>query len=386
MTAADRAQPDSLASDPTWFARGERPRWTCPPPPGEVVAFHRTLPGYSPTPLVELPALATELGVGRVFVKDESQRFALSAFKILGASWAITQALTSRTPHTRPGEGGAWSLDELRSIAAAQPAVLVTATDGNHGRAVAHMARLIGVPAHIVVPDVVPQEALDRIAAEGAQVSVIAGSYDEAVDEAARIAAAEPGGLLIQDTAWPGYETVPQWIVDGYATLVGELDEQLRDVGVEAPDLVAVPVGVGSLAQAVIAHYRRPGLPRHTAVLSVEPDSAACTVASLQAGRPVTVPTGATVMAGLNCGTLSSLAWPVIAAGLDAAVAVPDADTVRAVDDLGALGISSGPSGASSLAGVRAALTGHRGARRRAALHLPTGATVVLLSTEGTHR
>ena len=385
MTAADRAQPDSLASDPTWFARGERPRWTCPPPPGEVVAFHRTLPGYSPTPLVELPALATELGEGRVFVKDESQRFALSAFKILGASWAITQALTSRTPHTRPGEGGAWSLDELRSIAAAQPAVLVTATDGNHGRAVAHMARLIGVPAHIVVPDVVPQEALDRIAAEGAQVSVIAGSYDEAVDEAARIAAAEPGGLLIQDTAWPGYETVPQWIVDGYATLVGELDEQLRDVGVEAPDLVAVPVGVGSLAQAVIAHYRRPGLPRHTAVLSVEPDSAACTVASLQAGRPVTVPTGATVMAGLNCGTLSSLAWPVIAAGLDAAVAVPDADTVRAVDDLGALGISSGPSGASSLAGVRAALAGDQ-RDRRAALGLPERAVVVLLSTEGTHR
>lgn len=385
MTAADRAQPDSLASDPTWFVRGERPRWTCPPPPGEVVAFHRTLPGYSPTPLVELPALATELGVGRVFVKDESQRFALSAFKILGASWAITQALTSRTPHTRPGEGGAWSLDELRSIAAAQPAVLVTATDGNHGRAVAHMARLIGVPAHIVVPDVVPQEALDRIAAEGAQVSVIAGSYDEAVDEAARIAAAEPGGLLIQDTAWPGYETVPQWIVDGYATLVGELDEQLRDVGVEAPDLVAVPVGVGSLAQAVIAHYRRPGLPRHTAVLSVEPDSAACTVASLQAGRPVTVPTGATVMAGLNCGTLSSLAWPVIAAGLDAAVAVPDADTVRAVDDLGALGISSGPSGASSLAGVRAALAGDQ-RDRRAALGLPERAVVVLLSTEGTHR
>ncbi|MFN8080698.1 MAG: diaminopropionate ammonia-lyase [Kineosporiaceae bacterium] len=388
MTArsARRDTPD----DPTWYARPDRPTWSSPPLSDEVAAFHRTLPGYSPTPLVELPALAAELGVGRVFVKDESQRLVLSAFKILGASWAIARALTSRTPTSPPAppardDAGLYSLDGLRRLAAAQPAVLVTATDGNHGRAVAHMARLIGLPAHIVVPDVVPQEALDRIAAEGARVSVISGSYDEAVEHAARLAEAEPGGLLIQDTAWPGYETVPQWIVDGYATLVGELDEQLAEVGVEAPDLVAVPVGVGSLAQAVIAHYRRTGLSRHTTVLSVEPDTAACTVASLRAGRPVTVPTGATVMAGLNCGTLSSLAWPVIAAGLDAAVAVADADTLRAVDDLGALGVSSGPSGAAVLAGVRAALAGqHPG--RRAALGLPEQAVVVLLSTEGTHR
>jgi diaminopropionate ammonia-lyase len=216
------------------------------------------------------------------------------------------------------------------------------------------------------------------IAAEGAEVVDTGADYDTAVTTAAGFAQGHRDHLLVQDTAWEGYEQVPAWIVEGYDTMLDEVDEQLD----RAPDLVAVPVGVGSLAQAVVTRYRRPGAP-HPALLSVEPESAACVLDSLLAGTPVSVPTGATVMAGLNCGTVSSAAWPVLREGCDAAIAVTDDDALRAVTDLVRLGISSGPSGAATLAGVRAALTVPE---RRTALAVDATSTLVLLSTEGASR
>jgi diaminopropionate ammonia-lyase len=144
---------------------------------------------------------------------------------------------------------------------------------------------------------------------------------------------------------------------------------------------VVTPAGVGSLAQAVVTHYRRPGRP-HPAVLTVEPDTAACVLTSLTERRPASVRTAATVMAGLNCGTISSSAWPILRDGCDAAITVTDNEALRASADLGAVGVSSGPCGAATLAGVRSALTDPA---RRAALDLPADALVVLLSTEGRH-
>ncbi|MFD8970274.1 pyridoxal-phosphate dependent enzyme [Streptomyces sp. NPDC059568] len=349
----------------TWFVRRADPSWTCAPAPAEVRDFHTGLPGYVPTPLTELPSLAAELAVGRVFVKDESARLGLPAFKALGASWAISRVLARRAP--------------------GPPPVLVTATDGNHGRAVARTARLLGQRAHVFVPGSVHPAAVAAIEAEGARITRVEGTYDEAVRHAAD-AAAGPGTVLVQDTAWPGYEEIPGWIVEGYSTLFTEIDAQLSAASAEPPALVAVPVGVGSLAQAAVTHYRgggagtRPG----PALLSVEPDTAACVLASLVQGRPVSVATGTTSMAGLNCGTPSTLAWSLLRAGLDAAVAVTDDDSADAVRDLAALGVSSGPCGAASLAGVRAALTGDGGTGRRDALGIGPDATVVLLSTEGT--
>lgn len=377
--------------DPTWFTRPAARDWSCSAldPHREAARFHRELPGYRPTPLLERAEFAAELGVGRVFVKDESQRFDLGAFKILGASWAAARALIEREQAPPGGTG----LADLHQLVADRPATLVTATDGNHGRAVARMARLVGAAAHIVVPDVVAPDAVERIAAEGATVSVVAGSYDEAVDRACTVADRTPDGLLIQDTAWPGYDRVPAWIVQGYSTLLTEIDDQLDAAGAGGCDLIAVPVGVGSLAQAVVAHHRSAERDpaRRPIVLSVEPDTAACVLASLQAGHSVSVPTAETIMAGLNCGTVSALAWPVLAGGLDAAVAVTDGEARRAVSDLAAAGISSGPSGASALAGVRAALDGSASAARRSGLtprrarSLDDG-VIVLLSTEGRHR
>src|SRR5215469_7245053 len=339
----------------SWYFSPAARDWTGPSAPCGAYAFHRSLPGYVPTPLVPVPAIAAELGVGRVLVKDESSRLGMPAFKILGASWACHRVL-----ERLPG------------------ATLVTATDGNHGRAVARMAAHFGVEATVFVPGVMVPEAAARITGEGAQVVRVAGDYDAAVRRAAEFAGAQPGRALVQDTAWDGYEEVPAWIVEGYQTLLKEVDAQLNGT----PELVAVPVGVGSLAEAVVRHYRCPGA-AHARVLSVEPDTAACVLASLTAGRPVTVPTAATVMAGLNCGTVSGSAWPVLRAGCDAAVAVTDDEALLAADDLGRLGVSSGPSGAAALAGVRAALTDPG---RRAALDLDDDAVIILLITEGRTR
>lgn len=337
---------------PTWFSSPPARAWTAPDVGEGARDFHRSLPGYAVTPLVELPPLATELGVGRVLVKDESSRLGLPAFKVLGASWASHHVLLRQ-----PG------------------AELVTATDGNHGRAVARMAGHFGVAATVFVPDVMLPATAAAIAAEGAEVIRLGVGYDDAVRTAAAYAEESPGRALVQDTAWEGCTEVPAWIVEGYRTLLEEVDEQLGG----APDLVAVPTGVGSLAEAVVRHHRRPDAP-HPSVLSVEPDTAACVLASLTATEPVTVPTGSTVMAGLNCGTVSSAAWPVLRDGCDAAVAVSDEEARRAVADLGELDLSSGPSGAATLAGVRAALTDPA---RRAAFDLRGDAVVVLLSTEG---
>ena len=322
-----------------WYENPAARSWRTSPAPAEVLAFHQGLPSYRPTPLTPVPALAAELGVGRVLVKDESQRLGLPAFKALGAWWAIHRAVQEQ-----PGASE-----------------LVTATDGNHGRAVARRAAMLGLAAQVFVPDVVSDVAVDAIRSEGAVVTVVPDSYDAAVAEAAAYAGDDR--LLIQDSAWPGYEVIPQYIVDGYSTLFREIDVQ--------PDLVVVPMGVGSAAQAAVTHYRSGEVA--PALLGVEPASASCVTTSLLAGELLTIPTGKTVMAGLNCGTPSSLAWPVLRSGLDYSVTVEDDAALQAVDDLGAAGISSGPSGAATLAGLRAA---------RERLNLMEDSTVVLISTE----
>lgn len=340
----------------TVYRRPEARHWRCSPAPTQPGDFHRKLPSYAPTPLIDTPKLAIELGVGRVLVKDESTRLGLPAFKALGASWGIRQALVDFDPD------GPDTLDGLREHVAGRDIRLVTATDGNHGRAVAHFARLLGLSATVFVPAAVGQPAVDAIRGEGAEVVRFNGSYDEACR-----AAADADGILVQDTAWDGYEDIPAAIVDGYSTLFREISE--------VPSLVVVPMGVGSFAQAAVRHYR--STPGAVSLLGVEPDAAACVLSSLDAGGLTTVPTRDTVMAALNCGTPSSTALPYLLAGLDAAVTVRDEDTRQAVADLRELGVNAGPCGGASLAGVRAA---------RPTLDIPSDGTIVLICTEGAHR
>jgi diaminopropionate ammonia-lyase len=322
----------------------------------EIRAFHRTLPDYAVTPLVPLPTIATELALGSVLVKDESRRLGLPAFKMLGASWAVHRALARRDP-------------------GASTPRLVTATDGNHGRAVARMARLLDLPARVVVPAGVSPRAIALIREEGAVVEELPASYDDAVRRAAQLADADDASVLVQDTSWPGYEDVPSWIVDGYATLFAEAAEQSAERGLEI-GLLVVPAGVGSLAQAAVRFGST--LP-DCRVVAVEPDVAACIGASLAAGELTSVETGETSMAGLNCGTPSYLAWPDLRAGLAGAVTVDDEQARSAMADLAAAGVDSGSCGAAGLAGLRHLAV----APAREVLGLDDTSTVLLLNTEG---
>lgn len=337
------------------------------------IDFHRTLPGYAPTPLRDVPRLATELGVGRVLVKEESDRLGLPAFKVLGASYAIARTLAERFDLSE------LTLDAVRGAVRGQAVRLYAATDGNHGRAVARVASLVGATATVYYPPGITEAAKKAIATEGARAVEVDGDYDAVVARAAADAAADPTSVLVQDTSWPGYTDVPQWIVDGYSTLCLEVDDQLSALGLAAPDLVVVPVGVGSFAQAVVSHYRGAAADGGT-LLAVEPDRAAALVASLRAGKPVTVTTGDTIMTGLSCGTVSALAWPVLRDGLDGAVTVSDDQAAAAVEDLARYSVDSGPCGAATLAAARLVL-GQRGWRQ--AIGLRPDAVVLLLSTEG---
>ena len=307
------------------------------------VAFHRKLPGYCPSPVFDLVDLAADLGVGRLLVKDESNRFGLPAFKMLGASWATYRRLVERLG----AEPGPWStLDELAGfLTPILPLDLATATDGNHGRAVARLARLLGLGARIFVPAGTSAPRIEAIRGEGASCTVVDGTYDDAVARAAEEEA--PSCLVVSDTSWPGYDVVPRWVIDGYATIFAELDEQLRSASLPEPDVVLVPIGVGALAAAAADWFRRPALGHPPRLIGIEPATAACMGASVAAGHLVEVPgPHGSVMAGLNCGEASPVAWPIVAPAFDAFAAVDDAVAVAGMRALAAHGIVSGESGA----------------------------------------
>lgn len=361
-----------------WYEYSRARLWRCAPPDPAAEAFHRSWPGYSPSPLVDAPGLAEEMGVGRVLVKDESDRMGLPSFKILGASWAVFRALSARIG----GQPPATFAELAERMNPLSPVELIAATEGNHGRAVAHLARLLGLKCRVYVPSGTDENVVAAIRGEGAEVATVAGPYDEAVLRAADVVQrAGPDALLIQDTAWSGYTEIPAWVVEGYVTILSEIDAQVE---MEEGSLVAVPVGVGSLLQATLAHYRSSiDARRRPAVLGVEPETAACVLESLVAGELKTIRTTHTVMTGLNCGTPSGLAWRCVREGLDGAIAISDEEAVAAVDDLAGIGIATRPTGAAALAGARAALTGDGGPSRRRALGVDDTSTVVLLCTEG---
>ncbi|KAL1855009.1 hypothetical protein Plec18170_004421 [Paecilomyces lecythidis] len=332
--------------------------------------FHRSIPNYAPTPLVSLPDLANEIGVRGVFVKDESSRFGLPSFKVLGASWGCFRAVASHL-----GLATTADLDELRSHSKNSSITLVAATEGNHGRAVAFMGRLLDIPSLIFVPEHMDEKTRSFISAEGADVVVTQGDYDRSVQEAANYAHRTNGALLIQDTAFEGYEDVPAWIVEGYSTMLAEVEESLTELGLSS-SVIVTPVGVGSLAHAVSRYCKSREPP--ISVVAVEPDSAPCLLSSLSAGGPVTVGTSSTIMDGMNCGTVSSTAWPDLKRFIDACLTVSCFESHSAVQYLASRSVPAGPCGGASLAALRYLATSGK-----AVSLLNKDSVVVLLSTEG---
>lgn len=351
-----------------------------PAPAGDPRAFHRKLPGYTPTPLAASAGLAEACGLARVYLKMETERLGLPAFKILGASWAAFRTLEERlgiplAPWHTKGDLAAL-LTPLR------PLTLVTATDGNHGRAVARVARWWELNAKIFVPRGTASARAAAIAGEGAEVVVVEGSYDDAV--AAAAAAAGPRSLVISDTSWPGYTQVGQRVIEGYRTIFEEIEEELARRGEPLPDLVLIQSGVGALAAAAAAFFRSHPRNSRVRLVSVEPASAACLLASAEAGRVVTVPGPHTsIMAGLNCGTPSLAAWPAIEAGFDAFLAIEDEGVPGALRLLAREGIRAGETGAAGVAGLLEIAGPGAPPAARAALGLGPGTCALLLVTEG---
>lgn len=324
--------------------------------------LHRKLPNYAVTPLVR-----AETGLGSLWIKDESIRLGLPSFKILGASWAIFRALERRF-----GDIGPWhDIDELAALIAPHgPLTLAAATDGNHGRAVARMASLLGLQALIYVPEGTAAARIEAVESEGADCEVVAGGYDDAVRCSAEQASERC--LVISDTSWPGYEQIPAWVIEGYSTIFWELQDQFE----QRPDVVVVQMGVGALAAAAVRHYRRAGLEPRPFLIGVEPLDAACVLASVRAGEITTLAGSQhSIMAGLNCGTPSRVAWPLVSEGMDAYLSIPDERAHEAMRLLGAAGVVSGETGAAGVGGVLELLA--------AGYPRLEGAVVLVLSTEG---
>ncbi len=314
---------------------------------GDPLAFHTQLSGYEPTRLVASPRLADRLGVASVVVKYEQERFGLPAFKMLGAAWATFRAVAAFAAVDFARLSG---FDDLLRDGVRLPKRLVTATDGNHGRAIARLAKMLGIEAHVWVPSDMKQQRISDIEGEGAVVHVVDGSYDLAVTTAASHASHDV--IVVSDTAWPGYEEVPAWVVDGYSTIFREIDDQLAQMNHPAPTVVPLPIGVGGLATAAIVHF---GSRLDTKMIGVEPTQAACALAALRAGHVVTIDAEFdTEMVGLNCGTVSLTAYPHLATGLHSTMTVDDTWAEDAMRLYHEEALEVGASGAATLAGLLA--------------------------------
>lgn len=350
-----------------------------PPPPGPdarpdtPAALLRRCPAHAPTPLLDLPGLAASLGVAAVLAKDEGRRM-LGSFKALGGVYAGLRALARAS-----GLPVAALLDPDPARPRAGLPALVCASDGNHGLAVAVAARLARARARVFLPAIVPAARVARIAAEGAEVVRVPGTYDDAVRAAAD--AARPGGArLVADTAADPADPVVADVMAGYGVAADEIRAQLAEAGHDAPTHLFVQAGVGGLA-AAMAEGLRAVMAAPARVVVVEPDAAACVGAALAAGRPVPVP-GAldTAAEMLSCGEASAPALAVLLRHGAAAVAVPETrlgEAPAVLRDHG--GPATTPSGAAGLAGLRHALADPALAR---ALDLGPASRVLLLVTE----
>ena len=258
----------------------------------KVRAFHESFSEYAVTPLVSLECLAEELGLGGIYVKDESFRFGLNAFKVLGGAYAIAKYIDGRD-----GE-----------------AVFYTATDGNHGRGVAWAARRLGHKAVIFMPDGSSERRREHILGEGAACEIKSGmNYDDCVRLAAKEAAKVKNGVVLQDTSWEGYKEIPAWIMQGYGTIALEADEQLRELGVTRPTHIFTQAGVGSFAGAITGVFKNLHPENCPVMTVVEPNAADCIYRSAVSGkREIVSGEMRTIMAGLANGEPNAISWEIL--------------------------------------------------------------------------
>ncbi len=336
-----------------------------------------TWPGYAPTPLRALQDLAQEAGIAALCIKDEAERFGLGSFKALGGAYAVAGVLS--TELARRGVARSATTADLfagRYAAETRDITVACATDGNHGRSVAWGAQRFGASCAIFVHPGVSQGRIDAIARYGAAIHVMPGTYDDAV----RTAAAEAdrkGWFIVSDTSWPGYTEIPRDIMQGYRLMPEEALDQWNG---PPPTHVFIQGGVGGVAAAVSVQMRARLNPAPDLIV-VEPERAACLLASAAAGAPTPASGDLdTIMAGLACGEPSLIAWQELDRAAAAFLAIPDAAAVDAMQRLAREGIVSGESGAAGLAGL---LLAAQDPAARATLALGPASRVLVFSTEG---
>lgn len=326
--------------------------------------FHQSLSEYAPTPLHNLPALAKQCGLEGIFVKDEGQRFGTNALKILGATYAVNQFARD---------------DNIIGIC--------TATDGNHGRAVAWASKKKGVKSVIFVPQHTSKSRIKAIEDEGGKVIVSKGDYDQAVQEA-NYFANEKHFKLIQDTAWKEYQDVPATITSGYYTQMLEIAEQSKNFTAPFFDAVFIQAGVGSWPSAVVHFFRKKLQNTKTKIICVEPFESDCIYESIkQQSIAKTHKSQETIMAGLNCGTPSTVAFEILKAGIDAFLLISDQYTIDAIKHLNAPlpndpYIASGESGAAGLGGLLATLNNQALTELKKQLKLDYNSNILVFNTE----
>ena len=343
----------------------------------------RCWPGYAPSPLVRLDGLARKLGVGALYYKDESGRFGLGSFKALGGAYQVMRVLQQDIARRH---GREVPLSEIRDGTwrdTTGDVTVVTATDGNHGRSVAWGAQQFGCRARIYIHAEVSESRRQAMAALGAEVIRIDGGYDDSVRLAASEAQAN-NWVVVSDTSYEGYLELPRFVMQGYSVMAEEMLEQLA--GLPAPTHFLVQGGVGGIAATLCAVFWEHYGEQRPRFMVVEPDLAPCLYESARAGRPTAVAIEhETVMAGLSCGEISVLAWPILAAGADDFVTVPDAlvaPMMRLLAD-GQDGDRRVVAGESAVAGLAAVAAAGRSPDLSAALGLNQDSRILLVGTEG---
>ena len=352
--------------------------------------FHKSFPQYSVTPLQKLSALASYLGVKGLYCKDESYRFGLNAFKVLGGSYAMGRYIAkelgrdiSQLPYN------VLSSDKLREEFG--QATFFTATDGNHGRGVAWAAKRLGQKAVVRMPKGTTKTRFDNIAKEGAEVTIEEVNYDDCVRMAAAEAAKTEHGIIVQDTAWAGYEEIPSWIMQGYGTLVLEADKQLKENGVDRPTHVFVQAGVGSLAGAVVGYFAHKYKENPPVMVVCEASAADCLYRSaVQADGNLVNVTGdlQTIMAGLACGEGNTIGWDILKNHVTVFASCPDwmsakATRIYANPLENDPHIISGESGSVPLGLAYTALHDEDAKDLKEALKLDENSNILVISTEG---
>ena len=356
--------------------------------PQKIRRFHRQLPGYRMSPLKGLSNLAARLGLGGIWVKDESARLDLQSFKVLGGSYAIYKLIQKRLGREDPELSFAdltngTIREELGDI------TFAAATDGNHGRGVAWSASQMGFKSVIYVHKLTSRGRIQAIEQSGAQVVVVDGNYDDAVRQVDQDAQRN-GWEVVSDTSWEGYEDIPKWVMQGYTTMFSETQEQLAAQGLSQPTHIFVQAGVGSLAAATIGFYRNLfGDSVQTCV--IEPTKAACLYRSAleEDGMPHTVEGDLdTIMAGLACGEPNPIAWEILKDRADYFAICPDfvaamGMRVYCVPLQGDPVVISGESGAVTLGALMYIMQHTTGRAFRAQLGLGPESQVLLINTEG---